>query len=95
MKATGPIECTSLVSRIAYEVGLVSDAQISYISTPRSYVNEAYLVQGHTLKHGPDDLLVFFFLGYTNEITLPNWGSICIIVECYYSSPIDRGILYK
>ena len=36
--------------------------------------DEAHLVQGHTLKKGPDDLLVFFCLGYANEISLPNAG---------------------
>ena len=29
-------------------------------------------MQGHTLKKGPDDTLIFFFMGYTNEIPLPN-----------------------
>ena len=37
-------------------------------------IDEAYLVQGHTLKKGPDDSLVFFSLGYANEISLPNAG---------------------
>jgi len=37
-------------------------------------IDEAYLVQGHTLKKGPDDSLVFFSLGYANEIPLPNAG---------------------
>jgi hypothetical protein len=33
-----------------------------------------YLVQGHTLKKSPNDSLVFFSLGYANEIPLPNTG---------------------
>ena len=37
-------------------------------------IDEAYLVQGYTLKKDPNDSLVFFFLGYANEITLPNVG---------------------
>ena len=37
-------------------------------------IDEAYLVQGHTLKKGPDDSLIFFSLGYANEIPLPNVG---------------------
>ena len=37
-------------------------------------IDEAYLVQGHTLKKGPDDSLIFFLLGYVNEIPLPNAG---------------------
>ena len=37
-------------------------------------IDEAYLVQGHTLKKGLDDSLIFFLLGYANEIPLPNAG---------------------
>ena len=37
-------------------------------------IDEAYLVQGHKLKKGPDDSLIFFSLGYANEIPLPNAG---------------------
>ena len=37
-------------------------------------IDEAYLVQGHTLKKGQDDSLVFFSLSYANEIPLPNMG---------------------
>jgi hypothetical protein len=44
--------------------------QVSCIPVTHSYVNEAYLVQGHILKHGPNDSLMF--PGYTNEIPLPN-----------------------
>ena len=44
------------------------------IEDPRALIDEAYLVQGHTLKKGPDDSLIFFSLGYANEIPLPNTG---------------------
>ena len=37
-------------------------------------IDEVYLVQGHILKKGPNDSLVFFSLGYSNEIPLPNAG---------------------
>ena len=37
-------------------------------------IDEAYLVQGHILKKGPNDSLIFFSLGYSNEILLPNAG---------------------
>ena len=35
-------------------------------------IDEAYLVQGHRLKKGPNDSLIFFSLGYSNEILMPN-----------------------
>ena len=45
-----PVECTSLVTRIATSLGVLNWAQITYISTPRPKIDLAYLVQGHTLK---------------------------------------------
>jgi hypothetical protein len=41
-------------------------------TNPRTQIDEAYLTQGHILKKGPDDSLVFFYPGYTNKIRLPN-----------------------
>ena len=71
---TGPIECTSLVTRIASNMGILDGNPVPFIEEPRVMIDEAYLVQGHTLKKGPDDSLVFFSLGYANEIPSPNMG---------------------
>jgi len=70
----GPVECTSLVTRIAKSLGVLNWAQISYITTPHPKIDLAYLVQGHTLKSAPDGSIIFFFPGYMNEIPLPNPG---------------------
>ena len=59
-RMTGPIECTSLVTRIASNMGILDGNPVPFIEEPRVMINEAYLVQGHTLKKGPDDSLVFF-----------------------------------
>jgi len=69
---TGPIECTSLITRITTRVGALEGNFIPFIEGDRTYIDEAYLIQVHTLKKGLDDSLIFFFLGYTNEIPLPN-----------------------
>ena len=71
---SGPVECTSLVTRIATSLGMLNWAQFSFITTPRPSINLAYLVQGHTLKSAPDGSIMFFFPGYVNEIPLPNPG---------------------
>ena len=47
---------------------------VPFIEDPRALIDGAYLVQGHTLKKGPNDSLAFFSLGYVNEILLPNAG---------------------
>ena len=73
-KMMGPIECTSLITRIATRIGALEGITISFIETPRPHISEVYLVYGHTFKKDPDDSLVFFFRGYTNGIPLPNPG---------------------
>ena len=70
----GPIEDTSLVTRIASNMGILDGNSVPFIEDERVLIDEVYLVQGHTLKNGPDDSLVFFSLGYANEIPLPNAG---------------------
>ena len=70
----GPVECTSLVTRITMSLRVLNWAQITYISTPRPKIDLAYLVQGHTLKSAPDGCIIFFLPGYVNEISLPNLG---------------------
>ena len=71
-KMTGPIECTSLITRIATHIGALEGNFIPFMEGDRTYIDEAHLIQGHTLKKGPDDSLIFFFLGYTNEIPRAN-----------------------
>jgi hypothetical protein len=71
---TGPIEYTSLVTRIVSNMGILEGYPIPFIEDDRVFIDEFYLVQGHTLKKGPNDFLIFFSLGYANEIPLPNAG---------------------
>ena len=49
---TGPIECTSLITRIAACVGALGGNSIPFIEGDRAYIDESYLIQGHTLKRG-------------------------------------------
>ena len=50
-KMTGPIKCTSLITRIASKVRALDGAPVPFIQTPHTIIDEAHLVQGHTLKH--------------------------------------------
>ena len=68
----GPIECTSLVTRIVSNMGILEGNLIRFIEDDRVLISVFYLVQGHILKKSPNDSLVFFSLGYSNEIQLPN-----------------------
>jgi hypothetical protein len=70
----GPIECTSLITRIASSIWVLDDYVIHFIEDPRVLIDEAYLVYGHTLKKGLNDSLIFISLGYANDILLSNAG---------------------
>ena len=70
----GPIECISLVTRIVSNMSILEGNHVPFIEDDRVLIDEFYLVQGHTLKKGPNDFLIFFSLGYANEISLPNAG---------------------
>jgi hypothetical protein len=43
IKFSAPIECTYLITRIAKGIGVITNDQIAYISTPRVYIDESYL----------------------------------------------------
>ena len=73
-RMTGPIECTSLVTRIISNMGILEGSPVPFIEDDRVLIDEFYLVQGHRLKKGLNDSLVLFSLGYANEIPLPNAG---------------------
>ena len=50
-KASTSISCTSLVTRIATNIGALDGQDVTYISTPHNDINEHYLMQGHHLKY--------------------------------------------
>ena len=64
----GPIECTSLVTRIVSNMGILEGNPVHFIEDDRVLIDEFYLVQGHVLKKGLNDSLIFFSLSYSNEI---------------------------
>jgi hypothetical protein len=73
-KMMGPIECTSLVTRIAQRLEILGGNLVPFIVTSQALIDGTYLIQGHILKQGPNDSLTFFSPGYRNEIPLPNSG---------------------
>ena len=78
-KMTGPMECTSLITRIATRIGALEGNSIPFIEGDRAYIDEAFLIQGHTLKKGPNDSLIFFTWAIQMRFRCPMWSSICII----------------
>jgi hypothetical protein len=70
-KMTSSIECTSLISRIVTNLGITLGPNVPSIVNPWAPIDEAYLTQGHIIKKGLDDSLVFFYSGHTkpNSVT--------------------------
>ena len=75
-KMTGPIECTSLITRIATHVSALEGNSIPFTMGDRTYIDESYLIQGHTLKKGPNDSSWAIQMRFR----CPMRTSICIIV---------------
>jgi hypothetical protein len=53
-------------------MGILEGNPVPFIEDDHVLIDEFYLVQGHILKKGPNDSSIFFSLGYSNEIPLPN-----------------------
>ena len=60
-KASTSISCTSLVTRIAANIGALDGQDVTYFSTPHIDTNGHYLMQGHHLKYDDVGNLVFSF----------------------------------
>ena len=75
IRQSGPITCTSLITRIANAVGALDGEDIEYIPTPRAIIDLAYMAQGHHLTHDKEkNEIHYIFPGFINRILLPNQG---------------------
>ena len=67
----GPIELTSLISRIVDLMGVLINNHVQYITTPRSLINFEYFKQGHMLKKGLNNSMKMIYRGRITIIPLP------------------------
>jgi len=73
IKTSTAIMCTSLITRLVVNVDLHAANTIIYITTPRIMINESYLSHARVIKRDKTGkMILYYFLGYTNEIQLPN-----------------------
>ena len=69
----GDVECTSSITRIAKNLGLLENAYVAYIDDiPHWFIDYEYFNQAHMLKKGKNGKLVMMYMDYTNEILLPD-----------------------
>lgn len=70
----GDIECTSLVTRIANNLGLLTNASVTYLSELRGYIDYGYFSKAHMLrrkKNGDGTTQLYMtYLGYETRIPL-------------------------
>jgi hypothetical protein len=65
----GDISCTSLITRIAEDLGILGDATIIDIDTPLEIIGYAYFRQGRWVKRIQEKL---HYIHNKNAIPLPN-----------------------
>ena len=68
----GDIGCTSLVTHIARNLGLLANASITYIVSPRWIIDYGYFNHAHMLKKGKDGKIAMMYMDYINEFPLPD-----------------------
>ena len=79
----GDVGCTSLVTRIARNLGLLANASITYIDSPRWIIDYVYFNHAHMLKKGKDGKIVMMYMDYINEFPLPNWNLGLYVVDSF------------
>ncbi|RLM54906.1 hypothetical protein C2845_PM10G12290 [Panicum miliaceum] len=76
----GPIDITSLVTRIATHVGALENAQVTYLPLMEAYqlqVGLEHFMQGHLMCEGLGNSLFMCYPGYDREIELP-WSRLSL-----------------
>jgi hypothetical protein len=68
----GAVGCTSLITRIAKNLGLLENASVTYINISRWIIDYGYFYHAHMLKKGKDGKIVMMYMDYTNGFLLPD-----------------------
>ena len=77
----GDVGCTSLVTCIAKNLGLLEDASVTYIDVPCWLIDYDYFNHAHMLKKERDGKLVMMYVDYTTEVSLPNQNIGLYVVD--------------
>jgi len=69
-----PIDMTSLVTRIARYIGVMDNAEVTFMPETEAFRYEVgleHFVQGHMMREGPRNSIFMCYPGYDREIELP------------------------
>jgi hypothetical protein len=59
-------------NRLARKLGLLANATITYITTPRWIIDYVYFNKAHMLKRGKNGKTMMMYKDYTNEFEMPD-----------------------
>jgi len=69
-----PIDMTSLVTRIERYIGVMENAEVTFMPETEAFRYEVgleHFVQGHMMREGPGNSIFMCYPGYDLEIALP------------------------
>ena len=69
-----PIDITSLVTRTVRFVGVLENAQVTYVPATdeyRTFIGLEHFVHAHMMREGPGNLVFMCYPGYEREFKLP------------------------
>jgi len=77
------VGCTSSVTRIARNLGLLANASITDIDNPQWIIDYGYFNHAHMLKKGRDGKIVMMYMDYINEFLLPDQNLGLYVVDSF------------
>jgi len=87
----GDIWCTSWVTRLARNLGLLDNAIVVYITIPRWIIDYVYFNKVHMLKKGKIGKTVMMYKDYTNEFELPDQNLGLYVVDSFVFNLQKKG----
>ena len=69
-----PIDMTSLITRIVRYIGVMGNAEVTFLPETEAFGYEVgleHFVQGHMIREGPENSIFMCYHGYDRDIELP------------------------
>lgn len=77
----GSVTCTSWVTHLVNNLGLLENANVTFIDTPRQMLGYTFFNKDNMLKKGKNRNTVMMYKSYTNKYELPDRTLGLYVVE--------------